>query len=542
MSTKASDIIHSRKIGSRAWAESRVLLINAPWISKEDNIWNGIKAAMPPLSLLSIAAFLEAKGISVQILDVHVEKLTAEEVKEVVRLVKPEWVGLTVMTATSIAAHKIARLVKDVSPTTKVVFGGVHAEALPLESLSNSSVDLVVRGDGEFTFFDLVNGADHTVQAGVSWRNGDTVVNNPPVEINLDLDQYPRPAYHLVPMHLYYPTIGAYKRLPAINMLMTRGCPGKCTFCNSANTTLRIRSAEVVVAEIEHLRDTYGIREIQFYDDTFTVNRKNVMRFCELMAERKVGVSWTAFIRADCFNEDLARAMKAGGCHQILIGVESGDDQILRNIRKPIQDERTKRSIEIARNAGLETRCSFIFGNVGDTRESMEKTLAYSFELDPDLAIFNISTPYPGTQLFQWGRDNGYLVTEEWSEYELSRFLLDLPTVANEEVMEFYAYAHKKFYFRPISIWRRIKAMRRFAQIRDAIHAFFYVVLRQKVSQRGEVRADWLGYVKGDFFDLDLREDSPIPKLTYELRQINTIDPKAWGSEAHAKAASAPSA
>jgi anaerobic magnesium-protoporphyrin IX monomethyl ester cyclase len=515
------------------WTTSDVLLINPPWVSKDENIWNGIKAAMPPLSLLSIAAYLEQQGVSVQILDVHIEKLTAEQVKERIAAAQPKWVGMTVMTATSVPAHKIARLVKEAVPSAKVVMGGVHAEALPLESLSNSAVDYMVRGDGEETFLKMVRGTDPAALNGVSWRRGDEVVNNPPVELNMDLDAYPMPAYHLVPMHMYYPTIGAYRRLPAINMLMTRGCPGKCTFCNSANTTLRSRSAEHVVEEIEHLRDKFGIREIQFYDDTFTVNRKNVMRFCELMIERKVDVSWVAFIRADCFNEELASAMKKAGCHQVLIGVESGDDEILKNIRKTIHRDRTKQSIDIARRHGIETRCAFIFGNMGETVESMQTTLDYSLELDPDLGLYNISTPYPGTQLFQWAKDNGYLVTEEWSEYELSRFLLELPTVTEEEVFQFYADAHKKFYTRPIAFYRRIKRFRHWSHVRDAIHAFFFIVLRHKTGRRGEVREDWVSNIKTDFFDLDLREASKIPKLTYELRQSKTVDPGAYGSAAH---------
>ncbi len=520
---------------------TKVLLINPPWVSKDENIWNGIKAAMPPLSLLSIGAYLEQHGLHVSILDIHIEKLSAEQVKERIKAADPDWVGLTVMTATSIPAHKVARLVKEACPRAKVVFGGVHAEALPLESLSNSAVDYVVRGDGEDTFLRMVKGEDPTKLNGVSWRKGNEVENNPPVEVNMDLDRMPRPAYHMVPMHMYYPTIGSYQKLPAINMLMTRGCPGKCTFCNSANTTLRSRSADKVVAEIEHLRDTYGIQEIQFYDDTFTVNRKNVLRFCELMVERKVGVSWVAFIRADCFNDELGEAMKKAGCHQVLIGIESGDDEILKNIRKPIHRERIQQSIDIARKYGIESRCAFIFGNQGETMETMQRTLDYSMKLDPDLALYNISTPYPGTQLFQWAKDNGYLVSDEWSDFELSTFLLRLPTVSEEQVFSFYAYAHKKFYMRPKALWRRIKKFRHWSHIRDALHAFFYIVLRHKLGRRGEVRADWVGYKKTDFFDLDMSEAGVAPKLTYELRQPKTVDAGAWGSQAHREAQSAAS-
>ena len=162
------------------WKQCRVLLINPPWLSKDENIWSGVKSAMPPLALLSIGGFLERAGISVQIMDVHVEKLSEQQVRARIRDAAPEWVGITVMTATSIPAHKIARLVKEECPNAKVVMGGVHAEALPLETLSNSAVDFVVRGDGEGTLLEMVNGRDPTTMDGISWRNGDQVVSNPP--------------------------------------------------------------------------------------------------------------------------------------------------------------------------------------------------------------------------------------------------------------------------------------------------------------------------------------------------------------------------
>src|SRR5262249_33259778 len=177
---------------------------------------------------------------------------------------------------------------------------------------------------------------------GISQRGGPSGAKKRGAGVERELEKYPFPPYPGVPMDNYPPASGAYKRLPAINMLMTRGCPGKCTFCNSAMTTLRTRSAESVVEEIEYLSETYGVREIQFYDDTFTVLKKNVMRFCELMAAKNLNVSWAAFVRDDCFNDEMARAMKKGGCHQILIGVESGSDIILRNIRKPIDREKDR--------------------------------------------------------------------------------------------------------------------------------------------------------------------------------------------------------
>src|SRR5262249_43111099 len=239
-----------------------------------------------PLGLLSVAAYVETKGYCVRVIDVHIEKYTAAELIEKLKVARPRFVGMSVMTATSNAANQIARIVKNTVPNCTVVFGGVHPEAMPAETLCNSALDIVVRGDGEETFLSIIEGKPWETITGISYRKGTTVVHNPASSVEMDLDKYPFPAYHLVPMDKYYPAIGAYKRLPAINMLMTRGCPGKCTFCNSAMTTLRTRSAESVVEEIEYLHKTYGVREIQFYDDTFTVLKKNVMRFCELMAAK----------------------------------------------------------------------------------------------------------------------------------------------------------------------------------------------------------------------------------------------------------------
>ncbi len=425
--------------------------------------------------------------------------------------------------------------------------GGVHAEAMPEECLLNAALDVVVRGDGELTFHKLVvehlNGRSVLGLNGISYRNGSKVVHTPPGEIIMDLDRLPFPAYHLVPMVKYYPAMGAYKRLPAINMLMTRGCPGKCTFCNSAMTKLRTRTAEPVVEEILYLKKKYGIREIQFYDDTFTIFKQNVFKFCELMQQKNVDVVWTAFARTDCISPELAKAMKAAGCHQLLYGVESGDDQILENIRKPIDRKKTKWAHTVVREAGTELRSAFIFGNQGETVQTMQNTLDFALELDPDIAIFNICTPYPGTPLFKWAKENGYLKHEDWTEYELSTFLMNLPTVTDNELKEFYMYAYRKFYWRPIAIWRRLKAVSNVSQIVDLFHAFTFIMLRHKLGARDVVRKDWAYHKKEDFFDYQLL-DNLESRLTYQLHyeplQQHTLAPKSHSATSVATEAAVP--
>lgn len=504
---------------SKSIQPCEVLFINPPWVSKTQNIRSGMKHAMPPLSILSIAAYLESQGHKVQVLDVHVERLVDHEVHDAVRRANPQWVGITVLTATSTAAHKIARIVKKVCPDCRIVFGGVHAEAVPEETLSNSAVDFLVRGDGEETFLNLLHAEDPRTVQGVCYREGTTMVYNPPAEVIMDLDKYPRPAYHLVPMHLYYPSIGAYKELPAINMMMTRGCPGKCTFCNSANTALRTRSAARVVEDIRYLHETYGIREVEFFDDTFTVMVKNVNEFCRLMKEAHLGVVWKAYIRADCFNEAMGHAMKEAGCHQVLIGVESGNKRILELLRKSIAFDKIKQTVRTAQKCGLDVQASFIIGNVGETPESMEETLQFAMELAPELVYFHINTPYPGTQLFKWAQENGVLVSEEWTEYELSTFLLNLPTVTAEQVFSFYQKAPPRYFLRWGPIKKRLKRIQSWAQLRDAVKVFFYVILRLKLHKSSTFAYAWSQNRKADFFDVPINREMMGTALTWELRQ-----------------------
>lgn len=499
------------------------LLINPPWVSKDSNIWHGIKAAMPPLGLLSIAAYAEREGFNVRVIDLHVERWTIDTFRDKLRQYRPRVVGIGMMTATAIAANRVARVVKDVHPDCTVVVGGVHAEAMPSECLKNSSIDVVVRGDGEITFSRILTGERWDALRGLSFRRGNRAVHKPPADVIENLDSLPTPAYHLVPMKRYYPAIGAYRRLPAINMLMTRGCPGKCTFCNSAETTLRARSADLVVEEIAHLKERYGIREIQFYDDTFTVLKQNCLRFCQLMKERKLGVSWTAFVRTDCFNEQLAQALIDGGCHQVMFGVESGDDEILRNIRKPIDRKKTGEAVRLAQRVGLEVRATFMLGNPGETTASMRRTIDYALKLEPDLALFNVTTPYPGTQMFDWAKREGYLNTEDWGEYELSRTIMSLPTVTEQEIRDYYAQAHREFYNRPVTFWRRAKRIRSLSHILDNVHAFFYIVLRRKVGKRGSYRREWIENLKEDFWDVPL-EDPLLGDRMIRTSEVHRLD------------------
>ncbi|MBF0143325.1 MAG: radical SAM protein [Magnetococcales bacterium] len=478
-----------------------------------------LQNSLPPLGILSIAAYLESKGQAVGVYDVHGEKLDDVAVRERLRRDRPRFVGISVLTNMSIPAHKIARICKEELPDTLVVVGGVHAEALPESMLRNSAIDLVVRGDGEVAMSEIVSGRPWTEIEGLSFRQEGQVIHNPPRKLVMDLDTYPLPAYHLVDFKNYFPAVGSYRNLPAINMLMTRGCPGACTFCNSARTTLRSRNPANVVEQIKMLNKKYGIRQIQFYDDTFTVMKREVLDFCRLLEAAHLDISWIAYIRGDCFSDAMAAAMRRAGCHQVLMGVETGNAEVAERMGKPIRLERYREAVAIAHRHGLEVRGSFIIGSMGETWQSMMDTLNFAMEIDVDLFQLNVSTPFPGTVLFKECVERGLLKHRNWYRYGQGEVLYEQPQLSAAEILRFEKYAFRRFYLRPKVAWRMLKRAANVQILKDYFFAFSILLLGKHKKNTSHDWSCWSGLSEAEFQDVALSEPDRL-RLTYQLRQI----------------------
>ncbi len=441
----------------------RILLINPPWvILNRKNVWRNVASIMPPLGLAWLAAVLEREGHDVAILDAHAQRLLIDAVTPWIRQQGPfDLVGITATTPLVGNALEIARRVKREWPRTLVVLGGVHPTVLPDEVLGEPAVDLVVRGEGENTICEIAAGNDWATIAGVSCRRDGHVVHNPDRELIRDLDSLPFPAYHLLPMDKYRPAAGAARRTPATSVLATRGCPGRCTFCYRIfGNSLRFRSGENVAREVKHLQDRYGIREVCFYDDTFTAVKREVRAFCRAVIDWKMDLTWSCFTRVDAFEEETFRLMKQAGCHQVMFGVESANQDILKNINKRINVDKVESVIRAMQKLGLDVRAAFMLGNPGETEATMEQNIRFALRLDPDLVQFNITTPFPGTEMFRWASENDCLLTKNWEDFDLSRPVLKLPTVAPEIVQRYYDSAHRRFFFRPKFIFKQLRRLR----------------------------------------------------------------------------------
>lgn len=460
------------------------LLINPPQSFRPGNIWEKIRGCTPPLGLALLASILERSGYRAGILDGNAETLDDEELSHRLERIKadsgePGWVGITSSTNTFPAAVRIAGLARRSFPGAKIVLGGVHATVFPEEALATPAVDFVVRGEGEAALLSLLRGEPPETIPGLSLRGGDRILHTPERGSFTDLGTLPLPAYHLLPMHLYRPALGSHRRLPAIGIVISRGCPGRCTFCygHHLGRVTRYRPVASVIDEIRLLQKSWGIREVSFYDDTFTARPGYVVELCEAILAGGIDLTWSCFSRVDFVTEELLRLMKRSGCHQICFGIESGSEEILRTIHKRISLPRARQALAWTRRAGIETRATFMLGNPGETAETLEQTLRLALELDPDIALFNITTPFPGTEMYAWADEHGYLTTKAWECYDYSRPVMRLPSLSEEELLRFYSLCYRRFYRRGGYLLGRLLRVRTLDDLRVGWRAVRSVVV-----------------------------------------------------------------
>jgi len=455
----------------------KVLLLNPPWHNKPKSLWRGIGGVMPPLGLGYLAAMLLKEKIPVEILDLNAYEKPPEALADFLKDHSYDWIGITATTNLVPSARKLAQAAKSRLPHAKILMGGVHPTLLPEEILDWPEVDFVLRGEGEHGIVELIKGNPVQAVKGLSWKNQGQIIHNPEREMIPDLDQIPFPAWHLLPVKKYVPPLGGYRNLPAVSLITSRGCSGACTYCNNFfGQRVRKRSAENVVAELKMLVKEYGIREIYFYDDSFTEFPTKVIELCKKMVAEKLNLSWSCFARVNIVNEDLLRAMKEAGCHHISYGVESGNPELLDRISKKVNLEKIRDTVALTKKVGIDILLGFMLGLPGETKETMEQSLKFGLELDPDMIIFDITTPFPGTALYDWADGNGCLKTKEWDEYDLYTMVMNLPTVSEQEVREFYSRAYRVFYFRLGYLLKRFFKMRTWLDFKQNLAAFLLML------------------------------------------------------------------
>lgn len=420
---------------------------------------------VPPLGLCYLAAVLERGGYHVDLIDMQAENLRGTDLAHWVRERRPRVVGIGTTVVTYKNGLRIAELVKEVSPTTPIIVGGPQATFLIEETLACPAVNILVRFEGEETIVELMHHFDGQGPAldqirGIAFRDGGRIHQTEPRPLIADLDTLPFPARHLLKGSLY--------AKPGV-LITARGCPSHCIFC-AANTLYphvhyRARAPQAVVDEIEDLL-SYGVGEFFIADDAFTLQSKRAIEICDLIMARGVKARWTCEARVTSMTPELVRKMHEAGCYLVQYGVETGNSDIMKLIRKGIRLTQVEEVVNFSQAAGLDVICSFIIGFPWDTQQTVRQTIDFARNLcrmgarEPNLggpnrglvnAMFAYLTPLPGTHLYDQADQLGIrLLSRDWDRYTMASPIIETRHLSADDMRDLYIEAARSAIAQPV--------------------------------------------------------------------------------------------
>ena len=348
----------------------------------------------PPLGLLTIATICQSHGHYVWIVDANARKLSDKKVIEAIDLA--DAVGVTAMSLNYPEALRLSKYIRRLFPFRYMVLGGVHATLCPDAVISEGVFDAVVMGEGEMM---------GPLALGQKTKG---IIQ---VEHTVNLDEIPVLDYSLLGKHLMAKApYGKHRAF--VPILASRGCPFSCSFCSKAvfGNKYRVKSIPRVMSELYRLIEL-GVKDVKFYDDVFTLDKNRAIEMSQHINSR---VAWSCMTRVNRVDRKVLRYMKAGGCHTVSYGIESGDQDILSSISKNATLEQAEQAVKYSKEAGLKVIGYFMLGAPGETLETIEKTIDFAISSGVDYAQFSIATALPGSELYELvpedKRANAYLM------------------------------------------------------------------------------------------------------------------------------------
>ena len=384
---------------------------------------------MPPLGLASIAAYLEKRHKKADILDCFAAPLAAERrFQTYLKMLKPAWIGFSCTTSSFLDGVRLAKLAKEISPGIRTFCGGPHVSALKDELLKDyPEFDYFVVGEGEETIFELMEEAENCAQIPglVYWNSSGKTEFSGYREPGVELDRLPFPAYEKLSgfPKIYRLPIFNYPKAPNTSCISSRGCPYSCSYCDRSvfRRTFRYNSAAYLYRHLEYLKNRFGIRHVNFYDDQFTFNRERIEAFCQLLKARPLDMTFNCAVRAEHVDGEILTMMKEAGCWMISLGIESGDATLLSRHRQKVDLDFMAEQVRLIKKCGIRVKGLFMVGLPGETRESVQRSISYLKSLPIDELNVAKFTPFPGSPLYENIHDFGQF-SEDWPKMDCMSF------------------------------------------------------------------------------------------------------------------------
>lgn len=463
----------------------KILFIRCNENLEKINSETNVTGIYPPLAIAYIAAYIKANcsNVNISFLDAHLNKLTE---KKTVFYFKKNKYDIYFVQAYSLSWHsvlKTAKIIREHTENAFIVVGGPQITAYPQESMETGLFNMGIFGEGEEISAKIVN-FFHTekinsIEGTILNIKGKIITNKPQTLLD-DINLLPLPDFDLINNNYFSLTV----QKPFATMITSRGCCYNCSFCSQIynGNKIRYRTAENVADEIELYVKKYRVKEIIFFDETFTFDKNRVIDICNEIIKRQLKFVFNIRTRVDKIDEDIVIALKKAGCTTIHLGIESASDQTLQNMNKGITVKDIKNAVDLCKKTGIVTRGYFILGYPGETKEDMLNTINFSKKLNLDLASFTVAIPNPKTSLHNIAIKNNYMKYDYWKNFSLGIEKNKIPyfsdKIITDELLEkMLKKAYLSFYCRPSFILKKLLLIR-FYIIRNIFTLLYYKILK----------------------------------------------------------------
>lgn len=424
-------------------------------------------AVLPPLGVAYLAAILEKNHV-VKIVDANALRLSIGEIVDQLRIFKPDVLLFSLVTTNFQASLEWIKTIRK-QIDVPVIVGGPQPTVYPNETLASDEIDFCVIGEGWETLPELVDCLDHKGNSqnvqGIAFKKNGEVILTEKRQSKVSIDDVPFPARHLLPNEKYTTILS--KRFPITAMMSSWGCPFHCVYCEH-DPRVVLRDPVKVVDEMQECRTKYKIREIMFYDEIFSLDKKRVTIICQEIMSRKLDITWSIRTRADFVDEALIKLLVKAGCIRINYGIESADPQILRTAKRDVSLSSIIDAVKWAKREKMDVLGFFMLGLPGESRQSILKTIALTRELPFDYVQIIKFVPMPQTELYEKMKEK--TGNDFWREYVLGRSKLKSfgsfdSNLTADDLDDWLAKAYRSFYYRPSHIMRMLLKVKSFNEL-----------------------------------------------------------------------------